>query len=291
MIGDYQAWRAAKLEALPSIPDLLVRLADPANPTPAERSALLERCRRFNMAVYCGPDRVLEKTELRALAARLGLVSLDPNQLADDDGISALAVKEHGPGARFIPYTNRPIAWHTDGYYNPPDRTVRGLILHCLRPAMRGGANALYDPDRLYIALRDRDPEWTAALERPDAFTIPAQAEPGLEPRPPQPSPVFSWDEDGHLTMRYTARTRSIAWNADPAVQRAKAALEAMLEAILAGDPPGRLEHRLEAGQGLICNNVLHTRTGFEDDPAKPRLIWRARYYERVGANGERKAL
>jgi len=33
---------------------------------------------------------------------------------------------------------------------------------------------------------------------------------------------------------------------------------------------------------GVICNNVLHTRSAFRDDPAHPRLLYRARYYDRI---------
>jgi hypothetical protein len=35
---------------------------------------------------------------------------------------------------------------------------------------------------------------------------------------------------------------------------------------------------------GVICNNVLHARSAFRDDPARPRLLYRARYYDRVRA-------
>jgi hypothetical protein len=34
---------------------------------------------------------------------------------------------------------------------------------------------------------------------------------------------------------------------------------------------------------GLVCNNVLHDRSGFVDDPMHPRLLYRARYLDRVG--------
>ena len=42
--------------------------------------------------------------------------------------------------------------------------------------------------------------------------------------------------------------------------------------------------HRLTLapGMGILCNNVLHDRTGFVDDPARPRLLYRARYHERI---------
>ena len=33
---------------------------------------------------------------------------------------------------------------------------------------------------------------------------------------------------------------------------------------------------------GLVCNNVLHDRASFADTPARKRLIYRARYYDRV---------
>ncbi len=40
----------------------------------------------------------------------------------------------------------------------------------------------------------------------------------------------------------------------------------------------------LAAGEGLLCNNVLHNRTEFADDVDKgmTRLIYRARYYDRI---------
>jgi hypothetical protein len=80
--------------------------------------------------------------------------------------------------------------------------------------------------------------------------------------------------------MRYTARTRSIEWHSDPDVRAAVAALERVLAT------PSPWIHRLTLapGMGILCNNVLHDRSGFADDPLRPRLILRARYHERVGA-------
>jgi hypothetical protein len=42
------------------------------------------------------------------------------------------------------------------------------------------------------------------------------------------------------------------------------------------------LHGRLEPGMGLACNNVLHDRSGFTETPQKRRLLYRARYHERV---------
>ena len=56
------------------------------------------------------------------------------------------------------------------------------------------------------------------------------------------------------------------------------------IDDFLASDSPWILRHRLEPGQGLICNNVLHNRTAFENDEdnGKQRLIYRGRYYDRL---------
>jgi alpha-ketoglutarate-dependent taurine dioxygenase len=77
--------------------------------------------------------------------------------------------------------------------------------------------------------------------------------------------------------MRYTARTRSIVWK-DDALTRA--AVKALAE-ILA-DSEYILSARLRPGMGLICNNVLHTRSGFTDSPEHRRLLYRGRYYDRL---------
>lgn len=275
----YLAWRERKLAAYPArVEDLLVEVADPARLTAAERSALLERCARANMAVYAAPPRAHGAQDvLRAVAAQLGLHTLDINYLADDDGITPLAVAVSGTRTQYIPYTNRPIRWHTDGYYNPPERTIRAMLLHCVQRAESGGENRLLDHEIAYIALRDANPDHIRALMRPRAMTIPARSEEGEVERGDQTGPVFSIDADGRLHMRYTARTRSIAWEDEPGVHAATQALAHVLES-----DPRVLRVRMEPGMGLVCNNVLHDRTAFTDSETHRRLVLRARYYERI---------
>jgi hypothetical protein len=82
----------------------------------------------------------------------------------------------------------------------------------------------------------------------------------------------------GQLHMRYTDRSRSIEWRDDPLTREAVAALKQILH----GDSPYRFTGTLQSGQGLISNNVLHTRSGFEDDDAHPRILYRARYFDRI---------
>jgi hypothetical protein len=278
----YQAWRAAKLAHYPkALAELVVEVRDPRALSSGEKLALLERCERANMAVYASrvggdPDKEIP----RRLGMQLGLRDLDTNYLADDDGISPLAVAERGARGEFIPYTNRGIKWHTDGYYNPGERTVRAVLLHCVERAETGGENDLLDHELAYIQLRDRNPQHVRALMAEDVLTIPARVEDGCVERSAQAGPVFSVDAGGFLHMRYTARAVSIEWKNDAATLAALSALEDILGAA----SPWVLRGRLEPGMGLVCNNVLHTRTPFTDSPLHRRLIYRARYYQRVGA-------
>lgn len=274
----YAFWRDSRLAQAPvATADLVVEVRDIAALSTAEVGAIRDRLSRCNMAVYAeAPKQARDpKAALKALAAQLGLVSLDANALADDDGITPLAVHREGVRSRYIPYTERPITWHTDGYYNPPDRTVRALLLHCAGKAAEGGANRLMDNEMLYILLRDEDPELIRVLMQPDALTIPGNGEEGLT-RPETVGPVFSFNADGTLHMRYTARTRNAIWSDEAAP--AAAAIRRLLD----GPSPHVFEHVLEEGQGLVSNNPLHTREPFRDDPAAPRLLYRARYHERI---------
>jgi hypothetical protein len=285
----YQRWRDAKRASQPRrVEDLIVDVADPRRLTPGERSALLARCATANMAIYRSPVTAADKDIARRLGQQLGLHRLDANWLADEDGISPITLSADGPDAppgggdraAFIPYTDRPIKWHTDGYYQPPARRIAAMMLHCVTPAREGGVNALMDPDMAYIALREADPEAVRALMAPDAMTIPQRADDTGVARAAQTGPVFSVTHGGSvLHMRYTARKRSIEWKADAATLMAVT----LLERLLASEAPTLFRTRLEAGTGLVCNNVLHDRSGFVDDPQRPRLLYRARYLDRIG--------
>jgi len=283
----YAQWRAARLATMPQRPeDLIVDVADPRCLSADERAALLRTCARANMVVYRSPVTCEDKALPRLLGAQLGLHRLDANWLADEDGISPIAVSAQQPGARadFIPYTDKPIRWHTDGYYHPQSRRIEGMLLHCVRAARVGGVSGLVDHHRLYIALRDANPAWVRALMAPDAMTIPERADDHGVARPAQSGPVFSVlpgrDADHVLHMRYTARTRSIAWKDDTDTRAAVA----FLEQLLSSDAPWIFRLLLQPGMGLVCNNVPHERSAFTDDPLRPRLLYRARYLDRVAA-------
>lgn len=281
--GLYRRWRDWKLKGYPTHAEqLVVEVADPGAPSPAETGEMLRVLRKTNMVIYSSAgDKPLDKDTFRALAAHFGLRRLDSNLLADEDGITSLQVVAGKSTRGYIPYSNQRLLWHSDGYYNPPARTIRAFALHCVAPAAEGGDNALLDPEIAYLLLREADPDYVRSLLSPGAMTIPANTESGEETRAAQTGPVFSVDAaTGSLHMRYTARTRSIEWKTDALIGRALGLLQDML---VSGSPYA-FSHRLEAGQGLLCNNVLHNRTAFTDavDKDMARLLYRARYFDRI---------
>lgn len=273
-----ERWLAHRLRHAPgNAHALLVELRDPTQPTAAERSALADRLQRSGMVLYASRHVDADPNLPRRLAASLGLHQLDANWLSDDDGVSHLEVRPGvAAGQDYIPYTNRALGWHTDGYYNPADRQVHAMVLHCVRPAASGGSNRLLDHTLATALLMQRDPALVEALFHPQAMSIPPRVEADGQLRPRQTGPVLRVTPAGALHMRYTARTVSIDWRDDALTRDATAALRELL-----ADPTTPvLQARLQAGWGLICANVLHDRSAFIDDPVAPRLLYRARFLD-----------
>ena len=278
----YRRWRDIKLKDYPTtIKSLIVEINKFDHVTDAEQKKIIQLCRKTNMVIYAAPP-LLKKEKLRTFASIFGLRNIDANPSADEDSISSITVKTGHHAANslyrdYIPYTDQPLAWHTDGYYNLSHRPVRGMILHCVTQSIAGGTSTVLDPDILYIRLRDEAPEAVDVLSRPNAMLIPANG----KTRPAQAGPVFSYDSaEKTLHMRYTHRTRSVVWH-----EEAFAAAMHLRTILDAEDVPYIFRYRLESGQGLLCNNVLHARTSFRDAPHQRRLLYRARFLERVTAH------
>ncbi len=222
----YLHWRDQKLtNAIINTDELIVEIKDPLALTSSEHAALLDRCQRSNMVIYAS-QVVMDERMVQQLGKQFGLTHLDANWLAGEDGISEIRVIDNGTRQHYIPYTDHAIKWHTDGYYNSPERTIRSMLLHCVRPAVSGGENRLMDHEMAYLLLRDLDPQHIHALSAKDVMTIPERVDETDGVRPAQSGPVFSLDASGNLHMRYTARTRSIEWKQDAYTLAAVVALE-----------------------------------------------------------------
>ena len=293
----YRRWRTQKLARVGCWLDApIVEIQDPAHLGQAELAALGERVAAMNFALYrcrTAGNATLSHRAFLGLCRQVGLDRLAANPLSHDmpegaSGVSEIRVGDDAQRA-YIPYSNRALNWHTDGYYNPPAERVNGFAMHTIRPATAGGENRFLDHEVLYLLLRDRDPALAACLFSDEVMTIPPNTpEDGNKKmtRPAQTGPVFLLT-GGRLQMRFTLRARHIHWKPSPEVRAALAEIRAILDD---ADNPFIVTRRFAAGEGVISNNVLHNRSAFEDaaggrePPTKPRgrLVLRARFYNPI---------
>jgi hypothetical protein len=273
-------WIERKLAQRPRrAAELVVEVRDPRNLTRPEHEALVERCRRSNMAIYASRANGDPAAMLQRVAWQLGLRTPDVPFLTAKSGVARIAVDARKAAGGFIPYTSRRMLWHTDGYYNAPARPVRSMLLHCVRDAPMGGETALLDPELAWLMLLEAGPQFVRALMEPDALAIPPRADLEGVARPASVGPVFRVEPgSGDLHTRYTARRRNVQWRRDAVTAEAAARLISIMDR----DDACVLRTRLEPGMGLVCNNVLHERGSFEEEPGRTRLLLRARYLERI---------
>jgi hypothetical protein len=282
----WRRWRDIKLRQAESARDAPPTLIeDPRSVSAAERRALLAQVVATNFALYewriAPSDEDALDEWLLAFTGSFGLRAREDHRSANGNGVVRIEVAREGGRAGYIPYTNLRIAWHTDGYYNyhGPSNCVRGMILHCAAAASQGGENRLLDHELAYLRLRDSDEEALRLLMHPQAMTIPEATDDSGRFRATNAGPVFFLDDSGALTMRYTARKRFVEWR-DEATRGAADRLLALIES----DPHVR-RLKMAPGQGLLCNNVLHDRAGFENDADTWRRLCRVRFHNRIDIN------
>ena len=253
------------------------------------RPRLVRRCRRDNMAIYASRVTDEDKEVPRRLGAQLGLATLDTNFLADEDGITRIAVtRRQGEGGASFPTPRTASAGTPTATTTRPELRIRAMLLHCVRDAASGGDTALLDHELAYLLLREDDPGPRAradAARRPHdpgargrrrrgaRRRLPARCSPSTRPR---------------ATCTCATPRGRAAWpgrTTRPPRRRPRACSQ-----ILDGDADCVLRTRLAPGMGLVCNNVLHERSAFEDAagrraPALPRPLRRAhrRHRTRLG--------
>ncbi len=250
---------------------------------------ILSECHKNNYCIYKVADSHLLSTEttkrlIHKLAHACGIRKLDSNICADKDSLTSIYKKNEKNDREYIPYTNKKLSWHTDGYYNPHNKTIYSMLLHCHKPAEHGGESAFVDHELVYILLRDKNPDWIKALSTSKAMTIPANILNNKVIRKEQTGPVFSMTPQGRLHMRYSARTKNIIWQQDKDIQAAKDYIKQLLDT---GSPNGLVINRkLKSGEGIITRNILHCRKAFEDDVSHTdhRLFFRGRFYDELPA-------
>jgi len=283
----YQHWVESKLSAYQKRTTddfkLIIDIDPDGYIPPQSMSVIKDQVNDYNFALYrLSGDVENHLSALKKIGAQIGLKSLDKNLCAQEDRVTRLSVVDHHRGHSYIPYSNKAIGWHTDGYYNPGHQRVLALLLHCEHSSEEGGVNDLLDPDMVYIHLRDQNPDFIRALSNPSVMCIPENIEEGVEIRPKTCTAVFMQESENNqdpvLAMRFSKRKHNIIWGDDVLTQEALSCLFEYLES----GSPYHIRYRLNPGEGVICNNVLHTRSAFTDSADNKRVYYRARYYNRI---------
>lgn len=285
----YESWKEQKLKSYPrSAEELLVSVENAGEVSDEEYRSLVSRCLATNLVIYQLKNQNSGDTEegrqaARQMSNKLGLHRLESHRSADGDGLVAIEVTDTDGKHGFIPYTSKKLNWHTDGCYNKPAQRIKAFLMHCVRPATKGGENIFFDHEVAYLRLRDENPDFIKALTHRRAMTIPGFTDQDGSCRPECAGAVFSTDRYiGSLHMRFSARKHNILWKNDKLTEEAVAFLMDLLE-----NDPLRFQFKLDAGHGIACNNVLHYRQAFEDTDAsdQTRLMLRGRYLDRVAEN------
>tara|TARA_Y100001001_G_scaffold103052_1_gene100745 strand:- start:140 stop:1015 length:876 start_codon:yes stop_codon:yes gene_type:complete len=252
-----------------------VDIADPTTLNHQELAKLRERVAVANFAHYrCA--QAVNDTAVLALCHQVGLKNL--HQSVVTAGLTKIEVSP-GSKARYIPYTNSELNWHTDGYYYPETYPVRAMLLHCVRPALEGGATELINHEIVYALLAQTNPDYVAALSQADVMTIPANSQAPDGPRQAQSGPVF-WQDPGRIYMRYTTRRHNIQWRQDPLSHEA---VEALAE-ILRQRTDLVFHRQLGPSEGVLSNNTPHRREPFQDstERGRGRLFYRGRFHDNI---------
>jgi alpha-ketoglutarate-dependent taurine dioxygenase len=275
----YSRWRDNKLKDYPSnLSELVVEIKDIKNISVRERKQIRHNIKKTNMSLYYSQDKTADKNIPVLLAKQLKIKNVNNNWLAQDYGITSLQVEKNNTNEFYIPYTDKAINWHTDGYYNDLDKQIYALNLHCVRPAPVGGKNRLMDHEIAYIKLRDENSDYIRVLQDKNAMSIPARTDTtGKIKRQIITGPVFSVNKNGVFHMRWTIRKKNIQWAQNDITAEAVA----FLKKILDGNKYIFYD-KLEAGMGLISNNILHTRDSFKDSTKQKRLLYRVRFYDTI---------
>ncbi|WP_428095929.1 TauD/TfdA family dioxygenase [Candidatus Thioglobus sp.] len=278
---DYRFWRDQKLAKIaPNIEACLVEVNNPKCLSAAEKSQIITLCREQNFALFQTPNQMDYESSMIGFNQQLGLKNFDQHLYAKNQGLAHITQTEQKDQAEFIPYTDRAIGWHTDGYYNAPENRIRAFSLFCVNPAQSGGENQWIDHQLVYLLLREQDPEIAKALTHPKAMSIPQHVVDGAIRRATSTGPIFFIDETSkQLSMRYTQRKKHIEFYNSIEIKQAVDTLDQLL----ANNTSARFSYTMKANQGLVCNNILHKRSAFTDDNAKnPRLMLRGRYFNHV---------
>ncbi len=268
--GEFLRWAEEKEKNIPqNSDDILVNIHDINNVKASEIAKIKEIIYKYNSCIYSSKTALKSNTNLLKFVELVGMRTYDCNNIESNE-ISTITPLQNSK-INYIPYTNKPLNWHTDGYYDK--RSIFSWLLHCVNPATQGGENYLLDHElvlREYL-LRNDD---INNLMAEDALTIPESKDTS---RSEISTYIFSFkNKYKRLHMRFSMRKDNIGTSA-----KANSAVKKLREIIEDDCAKYSLTYKLRKNEGIITNNILHGRKAFKDDKVKRKLL-RIRSYERL---------
>lgn len=274
---EYKNWRQTKLELYPLNINKFSIPLDINNFQKKDLDLIKFNMNKYNFALYNFKSE-LKNNELENFCTMLNLNNSISNLFSDSKNISD--IKDHKDTnnnqiGEYIPYTNKPLNWHTDGYYYPLNNSVKSFLLHCVNPAHRGGENLLLDHEILYILIRDHNPSYIKILMENNIMGIPRNKNNAESTN--INGPVFFIDDEYSLNMRFTSRQQNIVWKKSDIIDKIKKFIFNFIES----DTKYITKILLKKNQGYIANNILHKREKFFDNKNK-RLLKRIRFSKKL---------
>ena len=271
---DYKRWEDKKLASFTkNIDELTVQIANPNELSKPEKYKVLSLLDHNNLAFFqTDNNKHGNKSSIKNLAYQIGLGNYESDSKSDEDGLTEIKNhKQDRKTTEYIPYTDNELKWHTDGYYNNAQSSINSWLLFCQTQAEHGGTNKYLDHEIAYILFNLKSKK-LEDLMLSDTYIIPENL---ATKRRKISNPVFMFFGQ-KLHMKFSMRKKNIVWNHD--------SLEAinLLKHIITDSSDYHVVKKLDEGEGVITNNVIHMRTAFTNSKNKNRLLYRLRSKNRV---------
>jgi hypothetical protein len=259
---EFKQWASEKEDNIPSnINDLKIDLHDINHISLKEISIIKDKIKRFNCCIYKSHVDLLTQADLLNFAKSIGMKTYDDNNIHSNP-VSSIMPLEPEKTVNYIPYTNKQLNWHTDGYYD--EKPIFSWLLHCEEPAFSGGENYLLDHElaiREYILKHDNLDQ----LTRPDSFIIPSNADAGRNETKGYICDMNNKYKKFH--MKFSMRQKNIELN-----ERSKTAFIRMKKIIKEDCKKYCITYKLSKNEGIVSNNILHGRNSFVDGKVMRKL-------------------
>ena len=268
--AEFLRWAEEKERNIPhNIDGIIVNIHDINNVKISEIAKIKETINKCNSCIYSSKIALKSNTNLLKFVESIGMKTYDRNNIESNE-ISTITPLENNK-INYIPYTDKSLNWHTDGYYDK--KSIFSWLLHCVHPATHGGEKYLLDHE---LALREYVLRYDDInnLMSEDALTIPESKDTS---RSEISTYIFSIkNQYKKLHMRFSMRKDNIGTS--PKAGDAVTKLKQIIENDCA---KYSLTYKLQKNEGIITNNILHGRKAFKDDKVKRKLL-RIRSYERL---------